>query len=109
MIIMARHIIHQLVDDIDGTILNSGEGETVAFSIDGRSYEIDLKLEHVERLSEALAPYIAAARQTSAPMARRKNQRRNVDEIRTWARANGFTVSDRGRIPAEVQRAFQSR
>lgn len=28
-------------------------------------------------------------------------------EIRTWARESGLTVSDRGRIPAEVRRAFE--
>lgn len=28
-------------------------------------------------------------------------------EIRAWARENGWTVSDRGRIPAEVRRAFE--
>lgn len=106
---MARQIIHQLVDDIDGTVLETGEGETLSFSVDGKGYEIDLKPEHAAQLREALAPYIAAARQTSAPAARRKNGRRNVEEIRTWARANGFTVSDRGRIPVEVETAFQNR
>lgn len=109
MTVMARQIIHQLVDDIDGTVLDSGEGETTNFSIDGKSYEIDLKPEHVEQLREALAPYVAAARRTGAPAARRKSGRRNVDEIRTWARANGFTVSDRGRIPANIETAFQNR
>ena len=27
---MARRIVHQLVDDIDGTVLEVGEGETAA-------------------------------------------------------------------------------
>ena len=27
-------------------------------------------------------------------------------EVRSWARANGFTVSDRGRVPASVQTAY---
>lgn len=106
---MARQTIHQLVDDIDGTVLESGEGETASFSIDGKGYEIDLKPEHVAQLREALAPYIAAARRTGAAAARRKTGRRNVDEIRTWARANGFTVSDRGRVPVEIEKAFQNR
>ena len=33
----------------------------------------------------------------------------NADEIRTWAKANGFTVGDRGRIPKDVRKAFDSR
>ena len=28
-------------------------------------------------------------------------------EIREWAREHGWTVSDRGRIPAEVRRAYE--
>lgn len=39
---MARRIVHQLVDDLDGTVLAPREGETVLFSIDGTAYEIDL-------------------------------------------------------------------
>lgn len=39
---MARRIVHQLVDDLDGTVLAPGEGETVLFLIDGTAYEIDL-------------------------------------------------------------------
>lgn len=27
--------------------------------------------------------------------------------IRVWARENGWTVSDRGRIPDEVRRAYE--
>ena len=30
-------------------------------------------------------------------------------EIREWARSNGYKVSDRGRIPAEVKAAFDAR
>lgn len=30
-------------------------------------------------------------------------------EIRTWARANGFAISDRGRVPAAVIEAFEQR
>jgi len=43
---MARRIVHQLVDDIDGSVLEVGEGETVHFSLNGASYEIDLNSEH---------------------------------------------------------------
>ena len=43
---MARRIVHQLVDDIDGTLLEVGEGETVLFSVDGVAYEIDLTAEN---------------------------------------------------------------
>lgn len=32
----------------------------------------------------------------------------NNSDLRAWARANGFTVADRGRIPAVVKIAWQS-
>ena len=38
---MARKIVHQLVDDLDGTVLEVGSGETILFSLDGTAYEID--------------------------------------------------------------------
>lgn len=111
---MARRIVHQLVDDIDGTLLESGEGETVHFSVNGAAYEIDLTAEHADELRAALEPYIKAGRRagssggrTSAP--RRRAARNNeTGEIREWAKANGFTVSERGRVPANIVDAYHA-
>ena len=54
---MARRIVHQLVDDLDGTVLEVGEGETVHFSLDGVAYEIDLTEDNAAAFRAALAPY----------------------------------------------------
>ena len=64
---MARRIVHQLVDDLDGTVLEPGAGETVRFSLDGTAYEIDLADEnaaafrdehrHGEQRRDALAEH----------------------------------------------------
>ena len=62
---MARRIVHQLVDDLDGTLLEVGEGETVLFSLDGAAYEIDLTDANAAALRDALAPYISAGRSIS--------------------------------------------
>ncbi|WAA65131.1 histone-like nucleoid-structuring protein Lsr2 [Microbacterium oxydans] len=112
---MARRIVHQLVDDIDGSVLEVGDGETVHFSLNGASYEIDLNADHAEELRKALEPYIAAGRRagssstprTSAP---RKRQARNpeVAAIRAWANDNGYTLSERGRIPAPILDAYHA-
>jgi Lsr2 protein len=48
----------RLVDDIDG----SQAVTTLSFSLDGRSYEIDLSESHLSALQQALAPFITAAR-----------------------------------------------
>lgn len=112
---MARRIVHQLVDDIDGSVLEVGEGETVHFSLGGISYEIDLTTENAEELRSALEPYISAARRSSAGTAARggsarKRTSRNPETaaIREWANAHGHTVSERGRIPAPVLEAYRA-
>jgi hypothetical protein len=112
---MARRIVHQLVDDIDGSVLEVGEGETVHFSLNGTSYEIDLNSVHVEELRQAFEPYISAGRRAGASSSARaasprKRQARNpeVAAIRAWANANGYTLSERGRIPAPVVEAYNA-
>jgi hypothetical protein len=116
---MARRIVHQLVDDLDGTVLDVGEGETVLFSLDGVAYEIDVTDANAAALREALAPYIAAGRtisarasgsggSSSAPRSRRRAGQKDYGPIREWAKSNGFTVSERGRVPASVIAAYEA-
>jgi hypothetical protein len=113
---MARKIVHQLVDDLDGTLLEVGTGETVLFSVDGVAYEIDLKDENVAAFRSALAPYLDAARSVSrsgsssasASRQRRRTGQRDYTEIRAWAKENGHQVSERGRVPAAVLDAFDA-
>lgn len=117
---MARRIVHQLVDDIDGTVLEVGEGETVHFSLNGTSYEIDLNSAHAEELRQALEPYITAGRRagsaatgggrSSSSSSSRKRPSRNpeVAAIRAWAKENGYTLSERGRVPAPILDAYRA-
>lgn len=112
---MARRIVHQLVDDIDGSLLESGEGETVNFSLNGAAYEIDLNSTHAEELRAALAPYIQAGRRAtaggaarSATTRRRSSGSSDTAAIREWAKANGHKVSERGRISADVMAAYRA-
>jgi hypothetical protein len=103
----------RLVDDLDGEKAD----ETVEFSIDGKSYEIDLSTGNAGKLRDALAEFVAAARRTTASARRRaavtasSARRPAVDReqnqaIREWARKHGMNVSDRGRIPSEVLEAY---
>ncbi|MFS2241954.1 MULTISPECIES: histone-like nucleoid-structuring protein Lsr2 [unclassified Microbacterium] len=112
---MARRIVHQLVDDIDGTLLEVGEGETVHFALNGVAYEIDLTNSHAEALRDALAPYIEAGRRAAGSTATRSSAPRrrstgNSDtvEIREWAKKQGMKVSERGRIAADVLEAYHA-
>ncbi len=51
-------VIVKLTDDLDG----SSASETVAFSIDGKAFEIDLSKRNAASLRRALKPYIEAGR-----------------------------------------------
>ncbi|CAN7342549.1 Lsr2 family protein [Microbacterium sp. LjRoot45] len=126
---MARRIVHQLVDDLDGTVLDVGDGETVLFSLDGTAYEIDLTDENAAALRDALSPYIAAARSVSArtgsarggstggrstggsgntARVQRRAGQRDYAPVREWAARNGYTLSERGRVPAAVLEAYDA-
>jgi len=103
---MAQRVEVILIDDIDG----SSAVETITFGLDGVTYEIDLSEEHAKKLREDFAQWTGHARRTSGgrrTTTRRTAARRgNVSEIREWARANGYQVSDRGRISTEIQEAY---
>lgn len=108
---MAQRVHIVLEDDIDG----SEATETVSFGLDGTNYEMDLNAEHAAELREALAPYIGQARKASARRGRPRGRssaasaRKHAPrEVRDWARAHGYEVTDRGRIPAEIQEAFDA-
>jgi hypothetical protein len=110
---MAQKVTVSLVDDMDG----STAAETVEFSLDGVSYEIDLSDANAKKLRDAMSGYVSAARRAggrrrSAGATRRPGGARpSVDReqnaaIREWARKQGMKISDRGRIPAEVLEAY---
>ena len=111
---MATRHISQLIDDIDGTVLDDGEGKQVTFSVDGRAYEIDLSNVNGDSFYKALAPYVDAGRATSTSSSRGARQapraKSDIDlaAVREWARANGHTVSDRGRVPATIIDAYKA-
>ncbi|HZZ51802.1 MAG TPA: Lsr2 family protein [Pseudonocardia sp.] len=111
---MAQKVTVALVDDIDG----GPAEETVAFSLDGKTYEIDVSSSNADRLRATLTDFIAAARRPSsrrraaasvtAPAPRPAVDREQNQAIRDWARKRGMTVSARGRIPADVLDAYHS-
>lgn len=110
---MAQKVVTTLVDDLDGSELKQGEGKTVAFALDGSTYEIDLSEKNEKALREALEPYLKAARSTSRAKASgsASSTRSNKEELaaaRSWLRANGHDVSDRGRIPGALLEKFRA-
>jgi hypothetical protein len=111
---VAERIVHQLIDDIDGSEIPDGGGERVEFSLRGVSYQIDLSTANVAKLDKALKPYVESAATVGGTRARRvksssgKASKEQLSAIREWARKNGHEVSDRGRIKADIVDAFEA-
>lgn len=110
---MARKIITQLVDDLDGTVLEAGEGETVLFSLDGTAYEIDMSSANATILRDTFARYTEAGRRVSAAQSKAqartaRSTRGETAAIREWAASNSYPVSSRGRIPENVVAAYRA-
>lgn len=105
---MVRKVLSVVTDDLDG----SSDAETVSFSLESKTYEIDLSAANREELHRVLAPFITAGRSTgkrSGVASSRPRQRRtNLDDIRQWARDHGHSVSDRGRIAGSIVEAYEA-
>lgn len=110
---MAQRVEYILEDDVDG----GKADETVQFGLDGVEYEIDLSTQNYEKLRDVLAPYVGVARRTggrrkrvagsaAAPRAAESSGGANTSDIRAWAQENGYEVSSRGRVSAEVRDAY---
>ena len=114
---MAQKVQVMLVCDLHADEVEGAE--TIAFGLDGSSYEIDVCDDHAAELRDAFAPYVGAARRAGrgpAASAQRRGGRRaaagsdkqRVSDIREWARANGHQVSERGRISSTVLAAYEA-
>jgi hypothetical protein len=106
---MAQKVQVLLVDDIDG----GSADETVQFGLDGASYEIDLSSDNARKLRDLLAPYRSEARKTGGTRgstgrkrASRSDNGTDAGAVREWARANGYEVSERGRVSRKVREAY---
>jgi len=112
---MAQKVQVLLLDDVDG----NQAAETVSFSLDGVAYEIDLNSDNARALRDSLSHWIGHARRSTGerPAAARSAATRrssapkrgdgvNPHEVREWARANGYQVSERGRISEQIREAY---
>lgn len=112
---MAQKYVVQVIDDLDGTELDASDVEEVRFGLDGAAYVIDLSRSNADGLRSALYRYTDAARRdqvvgraaASKPRAAGSG-RKDLDQVRTWANSNGYTVSSRGRIPTAVLEAYDA-
>lgn len=100
-----------LIDDLDSS---EDEVETVHFALDGAQYEIDLNPENATRLRERMERFIEAGHRVKEQ--KRSKQvittgtvsKEQTQAIRHWAKENGYEVSERGRIAANIREAFEA-
>lgn len=110
---VAKRVVVTMVDDLDN---DSPADETVEFSIDGVSYEIDLTSGHAAELRECLQKWIPHARKVDARKAandaarrsRPSSSRDRSASIREWAKSAGYVISERGRIATDVRKAYEN-
>lgn len=110
---MAQRTILELVDDLDG----GQADETVTFALDGVEFEIDLSAENAARLRDTIAEYVGHARRTGGRKQRGAapakaalsagNGKPDTQAVREWARSQGETVAERGRVPQALVIRFQ--
>jgi hypothetical protein len=112
---MAQRIVTELTDDTNGKPAD----ETVTFGLDGREYEIDLTSKNAAALRKAFDVYVKNGRRTggrrprstggsSSSSSSRSRGEVDTKAVRRWAGENGYELSSRGRIPANVVEAYQA-
>jgi hypothetical protein len=129
---VAQRITVVMLDDLTGE--HGDDVDTVQFRLDGVDYEIDLSEPNAAKLRDLFGPYVEAgrrlkrdgsrtARTTRPPRARPPApppssngdgpRRTTLDpaidpqRARKWAREQGYTVPQRGRLPELVTDAYR--
>jgi len=116
---VAQRVQVLLVCDVHGD--DTTGAETISFSLDGAAYEIDVCEKHADEMRDALAPFVGAARRAGGRVhtASRRGRgrsgaaaaggdRQRVVDIRAWAKAQGFKVSERGRIAQSLIEQYEA-
>ncbi len=102
---MATKTQIEYTDDLDG----SKGAEPFRFGLDGTEYVIDLKGGNAKKFRKAVGPYAARARRVrQKPASRTPAAREHGRKVRSWARKNGYKIGDMGRIPFEIEEAFNA-
>ncbi|WP_308160304.1 histone-like nucleoid-structuring protein Lsr2 [Mycolicibacterium goodii] len=126
------------IDDLDGVPIDEKDVDTVEFSYRGEDYTLVLTTKNGAQFNKDIARYIKAAKKAKANdgrIARKTVRNRKPAEgkaapkrkaaarkaatpkvsatersraIREWARANGHSVSERGRLSTEIIAAYEA-
>lgn len=111
-IAVAQKVVTELIDDID----ESPADRTFTFAIENRAFQVDLSVANIAAFHEAVSRFVESARPAGKVTAvakgggngRARMDREQTQAIREWARARGYSVSNRGRISAEIMAAYNA-
>lgn len=103
---MATETQTRLIDDLDG----SEASHTIHFSLDHKSYVVDMNEDNARRVREQFQTLIEAGRPVKNGKTKASKSTRNTEspKIRKWAREQGYDVPQRGRIPEELVQAYHA-
>lgn len=112
---MGKRVTVTLFDDLEPEIEADSERE---FTVEGVEYHLDLSEKNAKQFDKDMEKWLNVATRVgkSGGTARKRNRVTHstgepglpLGEIRAWAQANGYEVSDRGRVSAEVVRAWKA-
>ena len=120
---MAR--ITQVVVTCDLEDGDVSASDSISFAYGGKTYTLDLCKKHLDEVKSTLEGFANAGHtvgraarsrrratgggrssRSTGPAAAARGE--SLAEIREWARAQGYAVGDRGRIPGEVRAAYDA-
>ena len=85
------------------------DARTRSISLDGLTLEIDLCAKDgrgLDKVAQQFIPHARKVRRVSGGGRRTASTRQHSASVRDWAKEQGLVVSDRGRIPADVERKY---
>ena len=122
---MATVTRFEFTDDLDGKALDVEDLNIVAWSWLGVDHEIETSTTNLDRIENGRVPLSAVlakwrrvggrkrapAHTLTAPKGSATGSEGSEDTkaIRAWAQDNGYKLSSRGRIPADIAAAFAKR
>jgi hypothetical protein len=109
---MAQKVSVTLVSDLSGDEIKDGKGETVTYSLDGVTYEVDLTSKEADKFRGLFQDHIAVSRKVGGRRGRKSSgstgSGSDAKAIRAWAKDQGIDVPERGRIPAELREQYDA-
>lgn len=112
---MSRQEVTQYFDDVDGKELDPEDVNTVEWQWLGVDYRFDTSTANLDKVESGKVTVAKLLEISERIGGRRKRvsattgaSKEQTQAIRDWANANGYEVSDRGRIKKEVVEAFEA-